>query len=135
MIIGMRDFSLAYPDQLILPHRHLFFSHTFKQQPNWQAKLLRFLRGGGQCLDFEFLLDNFGQRVTSFGHSAGHIGLSAGLVAWARQRLEGQLDAPRQDQLNKLDGMPLLEHLQGLLQLCARKPRVVVIGADGRYVP
>jgi hypothetical protein len=47
--------------------------------------------GGGQMLDFEYLVDNHGQRVTSYGVPAGMVGMATGVLAWCRQVTEGKV--------------------------------------------
>jgi len=36
---------------------------------------VRFLRGGGVCLDYEYLVNDHDKRLTSFGTPAGFIGM------------------------------------------------------------
>ena len=116
-------------------HRHIYFGHAFKQQYGWEEKLARFVRGGGRLLDLEYIVDEKGKRLTSFGHTAGYIGMAAGLLAWARQELQVmQIEVPT-DMIRKFERMPLLEHLQALLNtaitFAKRTPTVVVMGANG----
>jgi hypothetical protein len=47
--MGLRDFSYKNPMQA-LRHRHVFFSHTFNQQPGWEQSIARFVRGTVCCL-------------------------------------------------------------------------------------
>jgi len=80
----------GFPTQQTLCHRHIYFGHAFKYQPDWHAKLVPFLRGGGadasfscremtdNCklttgvlYDLEYLTDSEGKRLTSYGPVAG----------------------------------------------------------------
>jgi len=118
-----------------LKHRHIYFGHAFKNQFGWEDKLARFVRGGGKLLDIEYIVDERGKRLASFGSTAGYIGMAAGLLAWCRQELQVMhIDIPS-DMIRKFEKMPLLEHLQALLNtaitFAKKTPSIVVMGANG----
>uniref|UniRef100_A0A915CVZ8 Alanine dehydrogenase/pyridine nucleotide transhydrogenase N-terminal domain-containing protein n=1 Tax=Ditylenchus dipsaci TaxID=166011 RepID=A0A915CVZ8_9BILA len=56
-----------------LHHTHIYFAHCFKYQPDWKKVLERFRQGNGTLLDLEFLQNEQGKRVASFGHMAGFV--------------------------------------------------------------
>ena len=82
--------------------------------PRSAARMRISCPGGGQLLDYEYLVDNHGQRVTSFGVPAGMVGMATGVLAWCRQLMEGKVKEELLDNSNKL---PLLEHVKSLLEL------------------
>jgi hypothetical protein len=47
----------------------------------------RFVVGGGDLWDLEFLVNEQGRRVAAFGKSAGVVGMALGLWTWANQVL------------------------------------------------
>ena len=83
----------GFPTRQTLYHRHIYFGHAFKNQPDWHSKLVPFLRGGGKSISFfslilifisfflcppgllydlEYLTDKEGRRLTSYGPVAGN---------------------------------------------------------------
>jgi len=105
-----------------LRHRHVYFAHAYKGQHGAEALLRRFVRGGGELLDLEYLVDDNGRRVVAFGYWAGFVG-----GALAALQLSGDLRAPLQPMsLEGITGMleKSFEHLSS--------PTAVVTGALGR---
>ena len=47
----------------------------------------RFVRGGGQLFDIEFLVDENGRRVAAFGYWAGFAGAAVAVKTWCGQQL------------------------------------------------
>jgi hypothetical protein len=72
----------ALPGTFSLEHRHIYFGYAFKNQFGWENLLGRYLRGGGKLLDIEYIVDDAGRRLASFGNTAGYIGMAAGILAW-----------------------------------------------------
>jgi len=130
-ILGLKELP-EVPETLV--HRHIYFAHAFKQQRGWESLLLRFMRGGGELLDLEYLVDDSGRRLAAFGYWAGYVGAALAVQAWCRQRLgaEPVLEplAPWPQQQALLDDTRhLLERAGGAL---SGRPRMLVIGAGGR---
>lgn len=65
IIIGLKELPEA--DKPLI-HTHIFFGHAFKGQSNASEILSRFVRGGGNLLDMEYLEDSNGRRVAAFGY-------------------------------------------------------------------
>lgn len=102
-----------------LRHTHIFFAHAFKGQQGAGELLARFIQGGGELLDVEYLTIA-GHRSVAFGHWAGYVGAGLGVLAH-----RGELVAP-------LTPMAQPE-LDARLGAGAPTPvRALVIGARGR---
>lgn len=75
-VVGIKEL----PDRPVaLRHTHIFFAHAFKRQEGAAELLSRFTAGGGELLDVEFLTER-GRRVVAFGHWAGYVGASLGVL-------------------------------------------------------
>ncbi|MFE5818117.1 saccharopine dehydrogenase [Streptomyces sp. NPDC056479] len=106
-------------DTTSLGGRHLFFAHAFKGQQGSEELLARFVTGGGEILDLEYLTDAHGRRLAAFGHWAGYVGAALAVRQWT-----GDLDAPLRPTTKGA--------LDGFLGPLSRPPRVLIIGARGR---
>ncbi len=119
VVVGIKEL----PDEPeSLHHRHVYFAHAFKGQRDAAHTLGRFVDGGGELLDLEYLVDDDGRRVVAFGYWAGFVGGSL-----AALQLAGTLRAPLQPMT--LDG------LTTALEQAAQKlvgATCVVTGAFGR---
>eukprot|EP01116_Phalansterium_solitarium_P003577 TRINITY_DN1439_c0_g1_i1.p1 TRINITY_DN1439_c0_g1~~TRINITY_DN1439_c0_g1_i1.p1 ORF type:complete len:1931 (+),score=838.25 TRINITY_DN1439_c0_g1_i1:91-5883(+) len=137
VVLGLRvPASTPALDRAGLQHRHVYFGHVFKHQLGWQEVIARFARGGGQLWDLEYLTDEAGHRLVSFGPIAGTMGVAAGLLAWCRQVLATLGIVMPHDLVAKLAHLPLIDYINGLLQTASasagRMPRLIIIGAGGR---
>lgn len=122
-ILGLKELpESAAP----LAHRHIYFAHAYKEQDGWRDVLGRFRAGGGALLDLEYLTNADGRRVAAFGFWAGFAGAAVAIQAWCAQRGEGTLQ--------NLRSHPNQESMIGDLRntLGDRRPRLIVIGANGR---
>ena len=119
VVVGIKEL----PDEPAeLRHRHVYFAHAYKGQTGADDLLRRFVRGGGEVLDLEYLVDDTGRRVVAFGYWAGFVGASLGAMQAA-----GRLPVPlRPMHLDDLTGEleEVAEHLTGAT--------AVVTGAWGR---
>jgi saccharopine dehydrogenase (NAD+, L-lysine-forming) len=84
LILGMKELS---EDPFALKHQHMFYGHAFKAQRDAIDILERFVRGGGELIDFEFLKTSSGAPVASTGYWAGFAGAGLAAWAWAEQKL------------------------------------------------
>lgn len=130
-ILGLKDL----PDEdTPLRHRHIYFGHAYKNQKGWERLLNRFIQGGGQLFDIEYLVDDAGRRVAAFGYWAGFTGCAVGLKAWAGQHLGkkpvlGALQAyPSKNELIA----ELRRDLARAVEKTGHTPSIIVIGAKGR---
>lgn len=101
-----------------LRHRHVFFGHAYKGQDGAEALLRRFVDGGGELLDLEYLTVD-GRRVIAFGYWAGYVGAALGVLA-----ARGALGPLHPMEKAELDGLVRAASPQGMTSL--------VIGAQGR---
>ena len=118
VIVGLKELPVL---PAALRHRHVYFGHAYKNQEGAPELLRRFVAGGGTLLDAEYLTDDEGRRLASFGYWAGYVG-----AALAVLRCRGRLDVPlhpyaRQD----LDAVLAPRSGDAM-------PDVLVIGALGR---
>ncbi|MFT4294619.1 MAG: hypothetical protein QM582_04325 [Micropruina sp.] len=119
VVVGIKELP-EEPEKL--RHRHVYFGHAYKGQHGAEELLRRFVAGGGELLDLEYLVDDAGRRVVAFGYWAGFVGGSLGAL-----QLCGTLPAPLEPMT--LDG------LAGRLEDAAEKlsgATAVVTGAFGR---
>ncbi len=118
VIVGLKELPVL---PAALHHRHVYFGHAYKHQEGGRELLDRFMAGGGILLDAEYLLDDGGRRLASFGHWAGYVGAALSVL-----RFRGRLDVPlRPSRKEELDA--------ALVPLAGDPtPRVLVIGALGR---
>lgn len=100
---------------------HIYFGHAYKHQRGARELLSRFVAGGGELLDLEYLVDEDGRRVAAFGYWAGYVG-----AALAVLEHRGQL-TPNMEPRSKADLDALLAREAGGCDATA-----LVIGAGGR---
>lgn len=131
-ILGIKELP---DDGEPIRHRHVYFGHAYKGQPGAEALLRRFVAGGGELLDLEYLADDAGRRLAAFGFWAGFAGAALGVRLWAGRQREGnefRLSAQRP----ATDQMELVAAVRARLELIPddrrRQPTAVVIGALGR---
>jgi len=118
VVVGLKELPIL---PAALAHRHVYFGHAYKRQEGAQDLLGRFAGGGGILLDIEYLTDDQGRRLASFGHWAGYVGAALSVL-----RFRGRLEVPlRPSGKDELDAA--LVPRPG-----DRTPRVLVIGALGR---
>lgn len=98
---------------------HLYFAHAYKGQQGSRELLARFVAGGGEILDLEYLADANERRLAAFGHWAGYVGAALAVRHWT-----GDLDRPLRPTTK--------DDLDAFLGPLSTPPRVLVIGALGR---
>ncbi len=80
---------------------YLYFSHTAKKQEYNLALLQEMLKKNIRMVDYEYLTDDKGVRLTAFGHWAGVVGAYNGLVAYGRR--SGLYEMKRAFECKKMD--------------------------------
>jgi saccharopine dehydrogenase (NAD+, L-lysine-forming) len=135
LIIGLKELPEGEGNDFPLIHKHIYFGHCYKNQEGWKELLKRFVDGSGILYDLEFLVDEKGRRVASFGYMAGFAGAAIGIDNWCQQKL-----APT-EVLGKIDSFPdeqkLLKYIKTRLEKVYNKtgisfPKLMVVGALGR---
>lgn len=116
VVVGLKEL----PDEpAALRHRHVFFGHAYKGQPDAARLLRRFAAGGGTLLDLEYLTDDDGRRLAAFGYWAGYVG-----AALAMLHHRGRLDTPLRPTTRT--------ELDTLLKSTVDTTSALVLGALGR---
>lgn len=124
IILGLKELTNEHTP---LVHTHMYFAHCYKNQPGSQALLDRFKKGNGTLLDLEYLVDETGKRLVTFGEMAGKIGMAIGLLTW----------------VSKLGERLKIKSFRNLLSLVKTIyndykdyntliPKILIIGAKGR---
>lgn len=124
VILGLKE--LAEADSAI-SHTQIYFSHTFKGQDGADAVLQRYLNGGGELFDLEFLQDDNGRRIAAFGYWAGFVGAALGMLGLAHYQHSAQ---PFPAVQRYADRQQLINAVK--LALGEQARRVMVMGALGR---
>lgn len=129
-ILGLKDLP---PTPASLVHRHIYFGHAYKQQAGWRGLLGRFIDGGGELLDMEYLVDESGRRVAAFGYWAGFAGCAVAVKAWSgQQRGNDPSLAGLVPYRDKNDLISDLKDDLARTPAAAGDPSVIVVGAKGR---
>ena len=130
-ILGLKELP---GDGTPLSHRHIYFAHAYKFQQDWQQLLGRFIQGGGELFDLEYLLDDKERRVAAFGYWAGFTGCAVGLKIWAGQQLEFDPVISALEPCLSKDRLvdELCSELATAIESAGECPRIIIVGAKGR---
>lgn len=127
-IVGLKELP---SDLTEITHRHIYFSHCYKNQNGWDILIKKFIKGKGQILDIEYLLDENNVRIAAFGKSAGIAGALISLMVWLEQKKNGQ-----NAKIAKINSFHNVDDITNLiiekLNQNSEKPNVLVIGSKGR---
>ena len=142
-ILGLKEL----PEETIpIKHRHIYFAHVYKKQAGAAALLKRFKNGQGVIFDLEYLHDENGGRVVTFGKWAGFIGAGLSLDIFCQHpsdRALGPCSAggamgrsrPGEEHpgiTHSFNSTQLIDRLSEKLSLLKNAPRIIIIGAQGR---
>lgn len=89
LIIGLKEFD--YNNNNLLSYKHLFFSHTYKNQANSIEILSKFKKEKGIIYDLEYLVDDKNKRLIAFGFWAGFIGTAISLLQFYYKSINKEL--------------------------------------------
>lgn len=120
LIIGLKELPNL---EKLQNHKHMYFSHSYKNQVGSEIILEAFTKSNSHLYDFEFFKNSKNQRTIAFGYSAGIVGAALGL----RQYINRLTQSPN---LANLTSYPNIESLCDLE--LPKKPKVAVIGSKGR---
>lgn len=134
-ILGIKELAESLSP---IPHTHIYFAHAYNNQSGWIDVLNRFIKGGGQILDVEYMTDDHNRRVAAaFPPLAGFTGMAVGVKAWCHQQLSPQSPMPSLEPYE--NESLLIDDLKMQLHNVAKAkglpecyPRIIVIGALGR---
>jgi len=105
LIIGLKDIEDLHK---LSHHRHLYFSHSYKNQTNCQEILSAFMKSSSIIYDFEYFVDNVNKRVISFGFYAGIVGCILGLLQYLKKHTSGDnISTP----LSNVSGVQSLQNI------------------------
>lgn len=127
LILGLKEL----PDEpAVIKNPHILFAHAYKEQTGWKEMLKRFVDGGAEILDIEYMTRENGVRYVAFGYRAGYMGAALSLLHWfSTQSGEGSyLD----NTLQPFENADLLDQTIAGLGEGVKKPKVLIIGAGGR---
>ena len=79
LIIGLKEIPNM---EKLDSHKHIYFSHSYKNQNNCYTTLEAFSKSNSIIYDFEFLLDENNKRIIAFGFYAGFVGCCLGLMQY-----------------------------------------------------
>lgn len=122
LIVGLKELSdLSYLDN----HTHVYFSHTYKNQANWQEILSFFNESNSKIYDFEYFLDKFNRRLIAFGEYAGKVATALGLLQYY-YRINNIT-------MENLKPWPSYEAMyEALSGKIVKEVKIAIVGADGR---
>jgi len=115
-VVGIKELA---QDPAELRHTHIYFAHAYKKQDGSTDLLQRFVDGGGELIDIEYLAVNQ-RRVVAFGYWAGYVGASLAVLAH-----RGHLSAP-------LVPTTRMDLDDAVAQASTAPGSALVIGARGR---
>lgn len=90
LIIGLKEIDSL--DKL-LNHKHLYFSHSYKNQLDSDIILSSFYNSSSIIYDFEYFLDKENKRLISFGFYAGVMGCILGLLQYIKKNSVNSVDS------------------------------------------
>lgn len=124
IILGLKELN---EDRFPIGHRMIYFSHTFKGQHGASNVLARYVQGGGEIYDLEFLTDERGVRVAAFGYWAGYVGAALALMGYSYFK-NNPLPFPALEHFSNKEA--LISHIRQ--QIKGDLPKTMVMGALGR---
>jgi len=86
LIIGLKNLDIT--QDLLFSYKHMYFSHTFKNQTDSSIILNKFKENNGFIYDMEYFTDTNDKRVCAFGFYAGIAGCYIGLLAYYKNMIK-----------------------------------------------
>ena len=125
LIIGLKE--LDYNNNKLLSYKHLFFSHTYKNQINNIEILSKFKKEKGIIYDLEYLVDDKNKRLIAFGFWAGFIGTAISLLQFYYKSINKELVnlVPQDDYKILIDELKNYENYYKNIE-------IGIIGINGR---
>ena len=91
VLFGIKEASL----ESLLPNKHyFFFGHIAKEQPYNRPLIKKMMELGITFSDYEYLVDDEGQRLCAFGWWAGVVGAYNTIRAYGLRTLKFELEKP-----------------------------------------
>jgi saccharopine dehydrogenase (NAD+, L-lysine-forming) len=137
-IIGLKE--LSHLDKLS-NHKHIYFSHSYKNQSGAKQLLETFYNSGSVIYDFEYFLDENEKRTISFGFYAGIAGCYLGLMQYFKKRWENKnisAITPDEFHIDKMDDIISKRLYVGIGSLDSqdikhqnKELRIAIVGPSG----
>ncbi len=126
LILGLKELP---EEPEIITNPHILFAHAYKEQFGWKETLTRFVRGGADLLDIEYMTRENGVRYVAFGYRAGYMGAALSLLHWfSKQTGKSYLD----ETLQPFENADILDETIAKIGKSVQRPKVLIIGASGR---
>lgn len=128
LIIGLKELDIN--NEKHFQYKHMYFSHTFKNQENSEIILKKFIKNNGIIFDLEYFVDvdnNFKRKI-AFGFYAGVIGSYLGILQFYHKILG-------LDDINNIKKFSSFDDLISTLKFIYKitiKPKIAIIGINGR---
>lgn len=126
-VLGIKELPA---EEFPISNRHIYFAHAYRGQPGAAALLARFARGKGAIFDVEYLRNEEGKRVISFGKWGGFAGAALALDVFCHQRMDAHSAHPGFDR--PFDSAELIHRLKKRLSQAKARPSVIIVGERGR---
>jgi len=122
LVLGLKAID---PMPSIIEHKHMYFAHAYKNQPQAKQLLTAFKAGKGVLYDIEYLLNENNVRVASFSYYAGYCAAATAIFLWMEKNKysEGYSSLPL---LNNKD--ELVELLNKVIIKETSLPNVCLLG-------
>jgi saccharopine dehydrogenase (NAD+, L-lysine-forming) len=126
LIIGIKELThLTYLNN----HKHLYFSHAFKNQIDSSKILAAFRNSNSIIYDIEYFMDSHNRRLIAFGFYAGLVGAALGLLQYYTKASTGK-------NIHTLKPWTNMEHMVDNVNTVRHtdldNPKIAIIGANGR---
>lgn len=129
LIIGLKEISdLDKLDK----HKHIYFSHTFKNQKNSEIILKAFMDSNSIIYDYEYLLDSNNKRIIAFGFYAGLIGCNLGLMQYYYKKILKKNIKNLRPFSSTKQLLEIIEKTEGIKYIDVINLKIGVIGSNGR---
>ena len=129
LIIGLKEISNL--DKLD-KHKHIYFSHTFKNQKNSEIILKAFKDSNSIIYDYEYLLDSNYKRIIAFGFYAGFIGCNIGLMQYYYKKIFKKNIKNLRPFTSKKQLLEIIGKTEGIKYIDIKNLKIGVIGPHGR---
>jgi len=123
LIIGLKELDEIH---MLNNHKHVYFSHSYKNQINSNKILRSFANSNSELYDFEYFLDDNGNRIIAFGFYAGYIGCCLGLLQYFTKKYT------KNNISNLTPWKSTNELLNSIIKIYKKDILIAVIGSNGK---
>jgi saccharopine dehydrogenase (NAD+, L-lysine-forming) len=125
LIIGIKELTHV---TALNNHKHLYFSHSFRNQQGSSQILSAFKSTNSIIYDVEYFTDSKNRRIIAFGFHAGMVAATLGLLQYYSKQTKSQ------DKIKDLKPWTSIDVMIQTAQNARPHPliKIAVIGAEGR---